>query len=152
MSLTLPTTPFSPLAITPVDTPAYLRLRQVCLVAPELAPAVAAVQAVFGLPICHRDPHVAAFGLENALFALGESFLEIVAPTRPDTAAGRFLQRSGGLGGYMLIFDCDDPAPYRARAGAAGVRVAYEIDHPGYRHRVALSEATRASLARDLAP
>ena len=111
----------------------YLRLRQVCLVAPELAPAVAAVQAVFGLPVCYRDPQVAAFGLENALFALGESFLEIVAPTRPDTAAGRFLQRSGGLGGYMLIFDCDDPAPYRARAAAAGVRVAYEIDHPGYR-------------------
>lgn len=111
----------------------YLRLRQVCLVAPDLAPAVQAFQAVFGLPVCYRDPHVAAFGLENALFALGDSFLEIVAPTRPDTAAGRFLQRSGGLGGYMLIFDCDDPAPFRARAAAAGVRVAYEIDHPGYR-------------------
>ena len=111
----------------------YLRLRQVCLVAPHLAPAVQAVQAVFGLPVCYRDPHVAAFGLENALFALGESFLEIVAPTRPDTAAARFLQRSGGIGGYMLIFDCDDPARYRTRAAAAGVRVAYEIDHPGYR-------------------
>lgn len=114
-------------------TPPYLRLRQVCLVAPHLAPAVQAVQAVFGLPVCYRDPNVTTFGLENALFALGESFLEIVAPTRPDTTAGRFLQRSAGIGGYMLIFDCDDPAPYRARAAAAGVRVAYQIDHPGYR-------------------
>ncbi len=117
----------------PAGTAPYLRLRQVCLVAPQLAPAVQAVRAVFGLPVCYRDPNVAAFGLENALFALGQSFLEIVAPTRPDTAAGRFLQRSGGVGGYMLIFDCDDPARYRNRAAVAGVRVAYEIDHPGYR-------------------
>lgn len=118
---------------TPETRRPYLRLRQVCLVAHDLAPAVQAVEAVFGLPVCYRDPHVTTFGLENALFALGESFLEIVAPTRPDTAAGRFLRRSGGIGGYMLIFDCDDPARYRTRATAAGVRVAYEIDHPGYR-------------------
>jgi len=113
-------------------TAPYLRLRQVCLVAPQLAPAVDAVQAIFGLPVCYRDPNVAKFGLENALFALGESFLEIVAPTRPDTAAGRFLARSGGQGGYMLIFDCDDPAARRARAEARGVRVAFSIDYADY--------------------
>lgn len=114
----------------------YLRLRQVCLVAPQLAPAVAAVQATLGLDPCFRDPAVARFGLENALFALGESFLEIVAPLRPDpqgeTAAGRFLARSGGVGGYMLIFDCDDPAAYRRRADAQGVRIAFTIEHSGY--------------------
>jgi hypothetical protein len=110
----------------------YLRLRQVCLVAPQLAPAVATLQALLGLPPCHRDPAVAHFGLENALFALGESFLEIVAPTRPDTAAGRFLARSGGRGGYMLIFDCDDPQARLRRAQALGVRLACAIDQDGY--------------------
>ena len=114
-------------------TTRYLRLRQVCLVAPTLAPAVAAVQAIFGLPVCYRDPNVAKFGLENALFALGSSFLEIVAPTQTDTAAGRFLSRSQGLGGYMLIFDCDNPAAHRQRAEGLGVRVAFALDYPDYR-------------------
>lgn len=119
-------------ATAPAHTP-YLRLRQVCLVAPALAPAVAAVQAIFGLPVCYRDPNVAKFGLENALFALGSSFLEIVAPTQTGTAAGRFLDRSQGVGGYMLIFDCDDTAARRERAQALGVRVAFALDYPDYR-------------------
>jgi len=113
----------------------YLRLRQVCLVAPQLAPAVATLQAVLGLPVCYRDPNVAKFGLENALFALGSSFLEIVAPLPgvADTAAERFITRSGGQGGYMLIFDCDDPAPRRARAEALGVRIAFALNYADYR-------------------
>ena len=45
---------------------------------------------------------------------------------------------------------------YRLPADAAlalrtpGTKLALEIDHPNYRHRVELSEATRASLADDL--
>src|SRR5215218_8177474 len=103
----------------------YLRLRQVCVVAPELEPAVDAVRHVFGLEVCHRDPGVAKYGLENALFVFGDAFLEIVAPTREQTAAGRFLERSGGRGGYMAIFDCSDPLRRRERAQAMGVRVAH---------------------------
>jgi hypothetical protein len=37
----------------------------------------------------------------------------------------------------------------RRALAAPGTALALEIDHPGYRHRVALSEETRASLARD---
>ena len=114
----------------------YLRLRQVCLVSHWLAPVADTVQAVFGLPVCHRDPAVAKFGLENALFALGSSFLEIVAPIQAGTAAGRFLARSGApgqeRGGYMLIFDCDAPDAVRQRADALGVRVAFSLDEPDY--------------------
>lgn len=111
----------------------YLRLRQVCLAAPALAPAVAALQAVLDLEVCHRDPALAAFGLENALFCCGEAFLEIVAPLRPDTAVERFLARSGGQGGYMAIFDCDDPDARRAHLQALGVRVALPMAQPGFR-------------------
>ena len=109
-----------------------LRLRQICLVAPELEPVVAAVGAIFGLPVCHRDPAVAKYGLVNALFVCGHQFLEVVAPTRQGTAAGRFLQRSGGRGGYMAIFDTDDPERRRARAQALGIRIAHEMDYPGF--------------------
>lgn len=110
-----------------------LRLRQICLVAAELEPVVDAVHAIFGLAVCHRDPAVAKYGLENALFVCGHQFLEVVAPTRDGTAAGRFLQRSGGRGGYMAIFDTHDPERRRAHAQALGIRIAHEMVYPEFR-------------------
>ncbi len=58
-----------------------LRLRQVCLVARELAPVEAALCDVFDLKVCHRDPAVGAYGLENILLPIGDNFLEIVPPS-----------------------------------------------------------------------
>lgn len=111
---------------------AHLNLRQICLAAPELEPVVDTVRAVFGVEVCFRDPAVAKYGLVNALFVFGHAFLEVVAPTRSDTTAGRFIERTGGIGGYMAIFDCSDPEVRRDRAQAMGVRVAHVLDYPGY--------------------
>ena len=69
----------------------WLRLRQIALCARKLAPLESTLADVLGLVPCHRDPAVGEFGLENVLFPLGNQFLEIVAPVRPGTAAGRFL-------------------------------------------------------------
>lgn len=110
----------------------YLRLRQICLVAPALRPAEEGIAAVLGVAACFRDPGVGRFGLENALFPLGTGVLEVVAPVREGTAAGRFLERSGGRGGYMVILDCDDPERRRAHAEALGLRIAHEYRHEGY--------------------
>lgn len=109
-----------------------LRMRQICLVARELAPVVEVFRGVFGLEVCHRDPGVGRYGLENVLFPTGNSFLEVVAPARDGTTAGRYLERRGGDGGYMVITQCADLAQRRARCGAVGVRVANEIRHSGY--------------------
>ena len=110
----------------------FLRLRQVCLVASDLEAQAARIASIFGLEACYRDPNVAKYGLENVLFPVGTSFLEIVSPTKPGTAAGRFLERHGGSHGYMVILDCDDPERYQRRAESLGVRVANSIRHDGY--------------------
>jgi len=110
----------------------FLRLRQVCLVAADLAREAASIKAIFGLEECYRDPNVARYGLENVLFPIGTDFIEIVAPTRPDTAAGRFLSRHGGRYGYMLIMDCDDPQARQRHCAAMGVRTANLIRHGSY--------------------
>lgn len=110
-----------------------LRLRQICLVAPELEPAVEQVRRIFGVDVCHRDEAVAKYGLANALFVFGHQFLEIVAPTREGTAAGRFLERSGGRGGYMAIFDTHDPERRRVHVESLGVRIAHTMEVPGFR-------------------
>ena len=89
----------------------WLRLRQICLVARDIEQVTQAFQTIFGLEVCHIDPNVGKYGLENRLLPIGNQILEIVAPTQPDTAAGRYLERRGGDGGYMVITQCDDHAP-----------------------------------------
>lgn len=110
----------------------YLRLRQVCLVAADLEDECARIKSVFGLEECHRDTNVAKYGLHNVLFPVGSDFIEIVSPTRPGTAAGRFLERHGGRHGYMVIMDCDDPERRQHFAESLGVRVANVIRHGDY--------------------
>ncbi len=105
----------------------YLRLRQLCLVADRLEPVVEHLAAVFDVAVCHRDPAVGQFGLHNALLPFGTSFIEVVAPLREGTTAGRYLERRGGDGGYMVILDSDDLPHWRAHTRALGVRAAAEL-------------------------
>jgi hypothetical protein len=110
----------------------YVRLRQICLVAPHLEPVIADIADIMGLTVCYRDGNVAKYGLENALLPVDTILLEVVAPFQPGTAAGRFLEKTGGRGGYMAIFCCDDPDARGKHANAMGVRTANVITHAPY--------------------
>jgi hypothetical protein len=110
----------------------YLRLRQICLVAPNLEPVIPDIAAIMGLAVCYRDGNVGKYGLENALLPVDTILLEVVAPVREGTAAGRFLDKTAGRGGYMAIFCCDDPDARGKHAGAIGVRTANVISHAPY--------------------
>ena len=75
----------------------YLRLRQICLVAPRLESVISDIAGIMGLAVCYRDGNVAKYGLENALLPADTILLEVVAPFREGTAAGRgvrFLVRT----------------------------------------------------------
>jgi hypothetical protein len=111
---------------------AWVRLRQVALVAVDLEEVVGELGTTLGLEVGHCDPAVAAFGLRNAVLPLGHQFVEVVSPTREGTAAGRQLARAGGDGGYMVICQTDDGPGRRRRAAALGVRTAFEADEDGY--------------------
>ena len=111
----------------------YMRLRQICLVAPHLEPVISDIAAIMGLNECYRDGNVAKYGLENALLPVDTILLEVVAPFQPGTAAGRFIEKTGGRGGYMAIFCCDDPDARGKHANAMGVRTANVITHAPYR-------------------
>ena len=76
--------------------------------AADLAAAETAIVDRLGVSMCFRDPGVGEFGLHNALFPIGDRLLEVVSPTEPGTTAGRLLDRRGGDGGYMAIFETDE--------------------------------------------
>ena len=80
-----------------------------------------------GLGEPFADPGVAYFGLRNAVFALGDTFLEVVSPTQDGTAAGRLIDRRGGDCGYMLMFQVDELAPRRTAVGELGIREVFEV-------------------------
>jgi hypothetical protein len=107
-----------------------IRLRQAVLVAAELGPVELALREALDLDEPFRDPGVGEFGLQNAVFALGDCFLEIVSPIQEGTAAGRHLQRHSGDGGYMVLFDLEDLDAARSRAEHEGIRVVWRIDLP----------------------
>jgi hypothetical protein len=101
-------------------------------VAPQLEPVVGDIAEIMGLNVCYRDGNVAKYGLENALLPVDTTLLEVVAPVQSGTAAGRFLDKTGGHGGYMAIFSCDDPDERGRNAQRLGVRIANVIDHAPY--------------------
>jgi Glyoxalase-like domain len=106
------------------------RLRQVALVARDCGQVAGELGRAFGWPPPFHDPGVGQFGLTNAVFAVGDTFVEVVAPVRPDTTAGRYLARRVGDGGYMAIFQVPDLADARRRIDGLGVRVVWTADLP----------------------
>jgi hypothetical protein len=106
------------------------RLRQVALVASDCDRVAGELRRAFGWAEPFSDPGVGAFGLVNAVFAVGDTFVEVVAPAQPGTTAGRYLERRGGDGGYMAIFQVPDLAEARGRLPGLGVRVVWTADHP----------------------
>jgi catechol 2,3-dioxygenase-like lactoylglutathione lyase family enzyme len=108
-----------------------MRLRQIALVAHDLAAASAEITSVLGLDYAYDDPGVGKYGLRNAVYPVGTTFLEVVSPKSPGTTAARLLEKRGGPGGYMVILQVDDLAEARDRVREAGARVVDQIDKDG---------------------
>ncbi len=108
-----------------------MRLRQIALVGEDLAACEADIRAILGLDYAYDDPGVGTFGLKNAVFPVGETFLEVVSPKQPGTTAGRLLEKRGGDGGYMAIFQVRDIGAARALIREAGARTVADADRDG---------------------
>jgi hypothetical protein len=104
------------------------RLRQVALVAADCQGTASHLREAFGWPPPFHDSGISRFGLTNAVFAAGDTFIEVVSPAQPGTTAGRYLARRGGDSGYMAIFQLADLAAARRRVADAGIRVVWTAD------------------------
>jgi hypothetical protein len=112
-----------------------LRLRQIALVAADLDAVAQQLTGHLGLTACFNDPGVAEFGLRNVLYPIGDQLLEVVSPIREGTAAGRLLDKRGGDGGYMVLFETSDLEAQMLPIERADVRVVWSIDLTDIRGR-----------------
>lgn len=103
------------------------RIRQAVIAAHDLDDVVGQLHSALGLSEPFADPGVEHFGLRNAVFALRDTFLEVVSPVRADTAAGRLLERRGGDCGYMLMLQVADLPAARDRVRELGIREVFEV-------------------------
>jgi catechol 2,3-dioxygenase-like lactoylglutathione lyase family enzyme len=112
-----------------------IRLRQVAMIAPDLDPVVDELRDAFGLEVVFRDPGVAEFGLRNAMLLVGDQFIEVLSPIREGTTVQRLLDKRGGAGGYMAIYEVDDLDARLDRLAANDVRVIWAGDFGDIRGR-----------------
>jgi len=112
------------------------KIEHVALAVADLDAAVAHYTEVWGLEVSHRE-RVDDQGVEEIMLRLGDSYLQLLGATEPDTTVGRFLERSGeGL--HHIAYEVDDLRATIASLRAKGVEMIDEEPRLGGRgHMVA---------------
>lgn len=107
------------------------RLEHVALAVADLDAALSHYREVWGLEASQRE-RVDDQGVEEAMLPLGESHIQLIAPTRPDTTVGKFIARRGeGL--HHIAYEVDDLDAVLAELKAKGVRLIDEAPRRGGR-------------------
>ena len=106
-------------------------IRQIVMVSSLRDPIVSDLNKLFGLKVAFNDPGaISHFGLENAVMPLGKDFLEVVSPIEEKTTAGRYLEKRGGDGGYMVIIQVDDFDKSKSLVNDYKIGIVWDTDLP----------------------
>ena len=137
------------------------RVDHVALAVADLNASIEHYQRVWGLTLSHREV-VAHQGVEEAMFRLGDTYLQLVAPLASDTPVARFIERRGeGLHHIAYEVESIEAALASAREhdlvlvdqeprqGSRNTRVAFV--HPRTNHGV-LVELVEIPLATEADP
>jgi methylmalonyl-CoA epimerase len=97
----------------------------------DLDAAVKRYRRAFGIDPSHREI-VADQGVEEVLFRVGTSYIQLLGALGPDTPVGRFLERRGeGL--HHVGYRVPDASAGLARLRGMGIRLVDEAPRPGSR-------------------
>lgn len=112
------------------------KIEHVAIAVADLDAAVELYRDVWGLEVEHRE-RVEDQGVEEAMVRIGESYLQLLGATGPDTTVGKFLERRGeGL--HHIAYEVDDLPAALAELKAQGVPLIDETPRKGGRgHMVA---------------
>ena len=94
---------------------------ELSVVVKNLDEAVERFGKLFGLKVHHRSESK-EFGFKNAILPTGIGHIELMQPTDPTKAVGKFLEKNGE-GVYLVGFECKDVPDAVAKLKASGARV-----------------------------
>jgi methylmalonyl-CoA/ethylmalonyl-CoA epimerase len=97
----------------------------------DLEAAVEEYGRAFGALPSHRE-RVEDQGVEEVLFGVGTSYIQLLGALGPDTPVGRFLERRGE-GVHHIGYRVDDVKAALARLAAQGVPLVDQAPRPGSR-------------------
>jgi methylmalonyl-CoA/ethylmalonyl-CoA epimerase len=117
------------------------RLEHVAVVVRDLDAAIDHYRRVWNLEVVHRE-RVDDQGVEEAMLPLGDTYLQLLAPTTTDGAVAKFIERRGeGL--HHLAYEVDDLEAALAELKGEGVPLIDESPRPGGRgHLIAFVHPT----------
>jgi len=97
----------------------------------DLDAAVAYYRDAFGATVSHRE-RIESDGVEEALIAVADSYVQLLCPTRPDSPVAKFLERRGeGL--HHVGYRVDDCAAALESVRRGGGALIDEAPRPGSR-------------------
>ena len=107
----------------------YVGVHHLGFAVTDLDEAVASYERLFGATLEHRDA-VSDQGVEAASVLVGDSRIELLAPTGADTPVGRFLAKRGP-GMHHVAFHVADVEAELSRLASAGVQLIDETPRRG---------------------
>ncbi len=108
------------------------RIDHIGLAVADLDGAVELYRDRLGMPLQHREV-VEQFGVEAVLLGIGDSHVELLSPTDPESAVGRFIQR-GGPGLHHVAYQTADIDAALEEARSAGLALIDEEPRAGVRN------------------
>ena len=120
----------------PSDDRRLAKIEHVAIAVSDLDAAIEHYHQVWGAEVEHRET-VVDQGVDEAMLPVGDSYLQLLGATSPDTTVGRFLAKRGeGL--HHIAFEVEDLSATLAQLKATGVRLIDEEPRLGGRgHLVA---------------
>jgi methylmalonyl-CoA/ethylmalonyl-CoA epimerase len=138
----------------PLPPIGLLRIDHVGIAVPDLDAAIEFYERVFGMRCVHTEVNEEQ-GVREAMLAVGDGAdrVQLLAPTSPDSAIARFLNRSGP-GVQQVAYTVTDVDAASAALSARGVRLLYEEPRRGTAGSLTRSDAapTQRRPSADAAP
>lgn len=96
----------------------------------SLDEAVPYYENALGLKCEHRE-EVMAQKVRTAFFRAGETHIELLEPTSPESPIAKFLETNPAGGVHHIAFATTDITGQLARASGAGVKLIHEVPFEG---------------------
>lgn len=109
--------------------PIIKRIDHVGIAVPDLDEAVRFYADAFGVQVVHEETNEEQ-GVREAMLAVGDSYIQLLAPLRPDSPIGKFLDRQGP-GIQQVAYTVDDIEEAADHLRSAGVRMLYDAPKAG---------------------